>query len=70
MPAIPAGQLQKGNQVVQHDSTIKIVTEVKDVIPTCLAETIVTYSDGTWERFCNHKNITVLVEVLKRVPKT
>lgn len=59
MPAIPAGDLRKGHRVIQHDNTIKIVVDVKDVIPTCLAESFITYHDGTTEQFCNMKNITV-----------
>lgn len=64
MPAIPVGLLRRGHRVVIPDSpTIKIVESVRDVIPTCIAETFITYTDGTTDQFCNFKNIVVVSTV-------
>lgn len=59
MPAIPAGKLEKGHHVIQHDNTIKVIESVETVKPECLAETFVRYTDGTTDQWCDFKNITI-----------
>lgn len=58
MPAIPAGQLLKNHKVIL-DGGSKTVAKVEEVRPECLAQTFVTYDDGTTDQFCNFKNILV-----------
>lgn len=58
MPAIPAGQLHK-QQVVILPEGRKTIAKVEEVLPECMAQTFVTYTDGTTDQFCNFKNVMV-----------
>lgn len=61
MPVIPAGQLKRGHRVVLPDGNgIKVIAKIVEVVPECLAESYITYSDGTTDQWCNFKNIMIV----------
>lgn len=53
-------QLDIGDKVCLSESCAKEVKARQPAMPECLAETEVTFEDGTKERYCNHKNLVVV----------
>lgn len=53
-------QLQVGDKVYLSENDVRVVSGREPWLPECLAETKVKFKDGTWERFCNNKNLVVI----------
>lgn len=53
-------ELQKGDKVGVSENNWKEVSGVEAWLPECLAETKVKFTDGTFERYCNQKNLVVV----------
>lgn len=59
--AVSAFLLKRGDVILLGEKRLK-VTLVQELLPKCLAETYVEFEDGSSERFCNAKQITVIKE--------